>query len=417
MAHCKYIILGGGVTAGYAAQEFVKQGVKPGELCIISAENWLPYDRPPLSKGVLQGKKPIEKALINDAEFYRQNSIDTRLVTRIAETDLRNKTLRAENGEDFTFDNLLIATGSRVRQLKSPGADLGGVLYLRTTEDNQKIVAAAKKGQNAVIIGGSFIGSEVAASLTQRDVKVTMVFPDEHLMQGKPHTPEMSAFFESYFRERGIGIMAGEKVASLKGDGMVSTVVLESGRELPADFVVAGVGVQLNTDLFEGSPLHIDDGILVDEYLETNVPGVYAAGDIARYPDKIFDKPRRVEHWDNAQQQGMYWARLMFAGKDREPFVHVPYFFSDVFDLSWEYWGDSKEGDTVVYRGDVTSPSFSAWWLKGDRVMAAFVMARPDAERDAAQALIESGQSISAAALGDEKQPLPTPETSTHTQG
>jgi len=191
----------------------------------------------------------------------------------------------------------------------------------------------------------------------------------------------MSQFFQKYYQDRGVRLVPGAQVAGI-GDGSVS---LSSGVKLDADLVVAGVGVTPVTGIAEAAGLRVDNGILVNEFLETSAADVYAAGDVARYQDVLTGKQRRLEHWDNAVKQGQYVARRLRG--EPEPFKNIPYFFSDVFDLSYEFWGDSEGAERTEYRGDVNSSSFSAWWFKGDRVIGAFVMNRPDAEREAASQL------------------------------
>jgi NADPH-dependent 2,4-dienoyl-CoA reductase/sulfur reductase-like enzyme len=188
-------------------------------------------------------------------------------------------------------------------------------------------------------------------------------------------------------------------VAELRGEGAVSMAVLEGGREIACDLVVAGIGVRPVTEMLASSGIDVKDGVTVNEYLETNQPDVYAAGDVANYQDVLFGKRRRVEHWDNAVSQGQHCAKVLMG--DRAPFKHVPYFFSDVFDLSYEYWGDSSGSDDVVHRGDLCTNSFSVWWLRQKRLVAAFTMNRPDEERDAAPKWIEAKQTVSAAKLKD----------------
>jgi NADPH-dependent 2,4-dienoyl-CoA reductase/sulfur reductase-like enzyme len=213
----------------------------------------------------------------------------------------------------------------------------------------------------------------------------------------------MSEFFERYYAARGVRLLKKENIASLKGADRIE-VALATGRKIPCDMVVAGVGATPVTELFARTGLSVENGIAVNEYLETNQPGVSAAGDVANYPDRIFEKRRRVEHWDNAVAQGQHWARVVL-GK-REPFVHVPYFFSDVFDLSYELWGDSAGATQTVTRGDLTSSSFSVWWMQRDRLVSAFVMNRPDEERQVAPEWIKSKQSISAERITDQKRLL-----------
>jgi NADPH-dependent 2,4-dienoyl-CoA reductase/sulfur reductase-like enzyme len=400
VASSKYLIFGGGMAAGYAAKEMVGRGLKPGELTIVSADDAPPYERPPLSKGFLSGKDNEQGILINPADWYREHGIEVMLNTVIEQVDVPGKKLRAASGQEFAFENLLIATGARPRKLNLPGADLANILYLRSMDDSRKIRAKADGAKKAVVVGGGFIGMEVASVLAQKNVHTAMIFPEERVWK-RVFTPEMSAFFEKYYRDRGVEILTKSNVVSFGGKGSVSEVVLEGGRKLACDIVVVGTGVTPVTDLFANSGLDVKDGVAVNEFLETAKPGVYAAGDVANYPDKIFDKRRRVEHWDNAVSQGQHWARVAMG--DREPFVHVPYFFSDVFDLSYELWGDAEGATETVVRGDLKTSSFSVWWIKKDHLVAAFTMNRPDDERQAAPELIEKGVKISAERLREHK--------------
>lgn len=387
-----YVILGGGVAAGYAAQEFIERGIGPGELCIISADERLPYDRPPLSKSYLAGKKSREDILINPVDFYEQNGVEVRLKTRLKAVDLDSRHLYDENGRDTEFDQLLIATGSRVRTLEVPGGTLPGVHYLRSNADADAILHDAKQGQRAVIVGGGYIGMEVAATLAGRGLDVTLAYDGDRLLH-RFFTPEMSSFFESYFTDRGVRQISGQKARAFEGAGRVRRVVLGSGEALEADLVVVGIGVTPATELFRGTDLHMQEGgIVVNKYLETNLPGIYAAGDAAMYYDVLYQKYRRIEHWDNAMQQGKHAAQMM-RGLHGE-YMHLPYFFSDVFDLSWEFWGDAEDADQIVVRGDVGSGQFSVWWLNGWTVDAAFVMNRPDEERELAPKWIRLRQAI-----------------------
>jgi len=210
----------------------------------------------------------------------------------------------------------------------------------------------------------------------------------------------MSAFFERYYTARGVQLIKHANVTALEGKGTVNAAVLDDGRKIPCDMVVAGVGAAPVTDLFAKTELSNNNGIVVNEYLETAKPGFYAAGDVANYPDSIFKKRRRVEHWDNAVSHGHHWARVILG--DRHPFVHVPYFFSDVFDLSYELWGDSEGATQTVVRGEMDSSKFSVWWLKEDRLVAAFVMSRPDEERTVAPEWIKSSQLVSPKRLADQ---------------
>jgi NADPH-dependent 2,4-dienoyl-CoA reductase/sulfur reductase-like enzyme len=265
-------------------------------------------------------------------------------------------------------------------------------------DDSRAIRNVSEKVKHAVVIGGGFIGMEVAAVLAQKGIGVTMVLSDDRIWK-RLFSPEMSSFFEAYYVARGVRLIKSSAVSQLRGDGVVSSAVLGDGQTVPCELVVAGIGVQPATEMFANSGLDIGDGILVNQYLETNHSDVFAAGDVANYQDVLFGKRRRVEHWDNAVSQGQYCARALMG--ERIPFKHVPYFFSDIFDLSYEYWGDSSGADQIIYRGDFSSKSFSVWWLRQKIVVAAFTMNRPDEERDAAPKWIESRRTVSDAKLAD----------------
>jgi NADPH-dependent 2,4-dienoyl-CoA reductase/sulfur reductase-like enzyme len=404
----RYVILGGGMVAGYAAQSFVEGGLKPRELCIISAEAALPYERPPLSKDFLAGKAEEGEILINDEAFYRQHGIGLKLSTPIAAVDFDAKQLTTEAGETIGYEKLLIATGARVRTLDVPGAELDAVLYLRSLDDSRRIRESAGKAQQTLIIGGGYIGLETSAVLAQKKLPVTVIASGEKLL-ARMFTPEISDFFQRYYEARGVVFVKNAKVVALQGDGRVSGVTLDNGQQLSGDLVLAGIGVAPQTALFENSALKIEKGkgIVVNEYLETNLPDVYAAGDAVIYQDVIFNKPRHVEHWNNAVEGGKHVAGVMM-GK-REAYRQLPYFFSDEFDLSWEFWGDVEEFDRVLYRGEIESAQFSAWWIKDERLVAAFVMNRPDEERELAPQWIEAQQKVDAEKLQDATKPLQAP--------
>ncbi len=378
----RHLILGGGMVAGYAAKEFVARGVGPGELGIVSADAALPYERPPLSKSFLAGKDTASTILINPEDFYRSHGIGVHLETRITGLDLSRKLLISDQGIQFSFEKLIIATGARPRTLDAPNAALPNVCYLRSLADSERIRDAMRQAKQALVIGSGFIGMEVASQCAQQGLQTTMVFPEDRIWK-RLFTPEMSAFFRSYYEARGVRFIAGAQVSAFNGRERVESAALSTGEVVPADLVVAGIGALAETELFQATDIKIADGVVVNEFLETNVPDVYAAGDLARYPDVLFSKERRVEHWDNAVKQGQYLARRLTGAP--EPFSNAPYFFSDVFDLSYEYWGDQEGADEVIYRGSLNEPSFSAWWVKGGRLVAAFVMARPDEEREFAQ--------------------------------
>jgi NADPH-dependent 2,4-dienoyl-CoA reductase/sulfur reductase-like enzyme len=400
MLKTKYLILGGGMVAGYAAKELVSLGMKPGELAIVSADSVVPYERPPLSKSFLSGKDNEANILINAPDWYREHGIELRLNTVIERVDPGKKGMRSNTGEEFESDYLLLATGSRARRLECPGNDLRDVFYLRSLQDSETIRTASTGAKTAVILGGGFIGMEVASVLAQKNIQTTMIVREDRVWS-RVFTPAMSAFFEQYYAARGVRIVKQARIAALEGKGRVQAVVLGNSETLSCDLVVVGAGAVPVTELFEKTAVAVDDGVVVNEYLEASIPGVYAAGDVANYPDAIFGKRRRVEHWDNAVSQGQHWAKVVRS--ERTPFVHVPYFFSDVFDLSYELWGDTTDASETVIRGDAHSSSFSVWWLRDKQVAAAFVMNRPDEERQIAQDWIKSRQTVARERLSENR--------------
>jgi 3-phenylpropionate/trans-cinnamate dioxygenase ferredoxin reductase component len=399
----KFTILGGGMVAGYAAKQLVELGLAPGDLAIVSADNSVPYERPPLSKGFLAGKDTEEGIRINPEEFYRKQGIDIKLECEVSAVDSQRKRLILQDGGEFAFEKLIVATGARPRRLNIPGANLRNVHYLRTVNDSKAIRSALDGQAQALVIGGGFIGMEVAAVLAQAGIGVTIVLKDNRI-GARLFSPEMSHFFEAYYVERGVRLLKRTSVSQLRGEEVVSSAVLVDGQTIPCQLVVVGIGVEPVTEMVRNSGIEIGDGIVVNEYLETTQANILAAGDVANYPDLIFGKRRRVEHWDNAVTQGQYCARVLMG--ERVAFKHVPYFFSDIFDLSYEYWGDASAADQAIHRGDLRAKSFSAWWLHRSKLVAAFTMNRPDEEREVAPRWIESGQPVSVARLTDASQPL-----------
>jgi NAD(P)H-nitrite reductase large subunit len=404
MNESRFVILGGGMVAGYAAKQLVEMGLKPGELTILSADTSIPYERPPLSKGFLAGKETEEAIRINPEDFYRKQGIDVKLGCVVSAVDSQHKRLTLKLGGEFGFNKLIIATGARPRTLEIPGAKLRNLHYLRSLDDSRAIQRSAENVKRAVVIGGGFIGMEVAAVLSQKDIEVTMILSDDRIWK-RLFSPQMSSFFEQYYSARGIRFAKNATVAELRGNETVSSVLLADGQPIACNMVVAGIGVLPVTEMLANSGVDIGDGVMVNEYLETIRPDISAAGDVANYQDVLFGKRRRVEHWDNAVSQAQYCARALMG--ERTPFKHVPYFFSDVFDLSYEYWGDSSGAHQVVHRGDLASKSFSVWWLRQKQLVAAFTMNRPDEERDLAPRWIEAKQTLSASKLEEASRALP----------
>lgn len=396
MKTSKYLILGGGMVAGYAAKQLVEDGLQAGELTILSADGSIPYERPPLSKSFLAGKDTEASIFINAEDFYRNHEIEIKLNCVADRVDPARKSVRLRSGEEIGFEKLVVATGARVRTLDVPGSDLAGVYYLRTLEDSKRIRQKMGSAKRAVVIGDGFIAMEVTSVLAQKGIETTMVLPDDRIWK-RFFTPPMSRFFENYYAARGVRFAKNTKVVELTGAGAAETAVLQNREILHCDMVVPGIGVRPVTEPLINSGIEVADGVMVNERLETNQPDIYSAGDVASYYDVLFGKHRRAEHWDNAVSQGQYCARALLG--ERAPFVHVPYFFSDVFDLSYEFWGDPSGAEEVVERGDLSSSSFSVWWLQEGTLAAAFTMNRPEEEREAAPRLIQSRERVSAQTL------------------
>ena len=398
MSDSKFVILGGGMVAGYAAKQFVESGLASGDLAILSADNVVPYERPPLSKSFLAGKDTEDSIKINPENFYEQHGIEIRLDCKISVVDTGRKRLTLASGGEHRFSKLIVATGARPRTLDIPGSTLANVHYLRSLDDSKTIRGSAGKVKRAVVIGSGFIGMEVTAVLAQQGIETTMVLRDDRIWKSF-FTPEMSDFFESYYAARGVRFAKMSSVRELRGDTTVASAVLSDDQTIPCEMVVAGIGVRPVTEVLANSGIDVGDGVMVNEYLEASRPDILAAGDVANYQDILFGKRRRVEHWDNAVSQGQHVARSLMG--ERNPFRHVPYFFSDVFDLSYEFWGDPSGAEKIIHRGDLSTSSFSVWWLKQSKPVAAFTMNRPDEEREAAPKWIESGNRVSAARLED----------------
>ncbi|KAK9156696.1 hypothetical protein Scep_003270 [Stephania cephalantha] len=390
----KYVIIGGGVAAGYAAREFAKQGVKPGELAIISKEAVAPYERPALSKAYLFPESPArlpgfhvcvgiggERLL---PEWYTEKGIELILSTEIVKADLSSKTLTSAAGANFKYDVLIIATGSTVIRLSDfgvQGADSKNIFYLREIEDADKLIEAikAKKNGKAVIVGGGYIGLELAAVMQINNYDVTMVFPEPWCMP-RLFTPEIAAFYEGYYDKKGIKIIKGTVAVGFdsNSNGEVTSVKLKDGRSLDADIVVVGVGARPLTSLFKGQVEEDKGGIKTDAFFKTSISNVYAVGDVVTFPMKMYNDVRRVEHVDHARKSAEQAVKAIFAsgeGKTIDEYDYLPYFYSRSFDLSWQFYGDNV-GDAVLF-GDSDpaspKPKFGSYWIKDGKVVGTFL--------------------------------------------
>lgn len=394
MRKYKYIIVGGGIVAGYAAQEFIKYSeFEEGDLAIITDDDAIPYERPPLSKDFLAGEDHYEDIQINSPDFYRENGIDIFLYTRVEQINVTDKVVKTDHKDSFQYEKLLLATGSSAIELTSEGSDHAKIKYLRTVEDARSIRNALSESNKVVVIGGGYIGMETAASLTEDGHQVTMVFPEDQLME-RLFTPKLSGYFEQYYHNHGITIMKGCTVDRFNktSNGQVQAV-LSNGQTLDADLIVAGVGAKPNLSIIKDSPIKVDDGVIVNNRLETSVKDVYAAGDIANFYDSIFEKRRRTEHWQNAVDMARYAVREML-GIVQDDFQTLRYFFSDIFDISYEFWGDMSESNNIIHIGDFEAQSISVWWMLSNRIVGALLINRSDEEREKAQQWIREKSTI-----------------------
>lgn len=333
----KYVVVGGGVAGAWAI-EGIRECDETGSILLLGAEPHLPYDRPPLSKKLWFGPKKVEEIFVHDRAWYDARKVELRLGVRAERLDLASKVLTDGQGERHRYEKLLLATGGSPRRLSIPGGDLEGICYYRTVDDFRWLHGEAAAGKTAVVIGGGFIGSELAAALSHAQASVTMVFPGGFI--GQRVFPEgLGRSLQQLYRDRGIRILAGDLPASIsqRDDGRFLTRT-RGGEQLVSDLVVAGVGIRPSTELAQDAGLALADGVVANDRLQTSHPDVYVAGDAALFPYAALGRSMRVEHWDNALEQGKQAGRNL-AGAD-EPYLHMPYFFSDLFEFGYEAVGD-----------------------------------------------------------------------------
>jgi NADPH-dependent 2,4-dienoyl-CoA reductase/sulfur reductase-like enzyme len=383
----EYVVVGGGLAGGRAC-DGVRRIDEAGRIALVAGESHAPYERPPLSKGYLVGRQGLDKVLLQPDDYYADLGVTLLSGVRATDLDPGAHAVGLEDGRELGYGKLCLATGSVARSLPLPGAGLQGVHTLRTIEDSDAIRQAATAGERALVVGGSFIGSEVAASLAQMGVSVTMVFPEPRLLM-RIAPPELSAHIEAAYHERGVSILAENRPAAFVGVEKAEAASLDDGTEIGVDLVVLGVGVALDTDLAQTAGLAVGPRgeVLVDEFLSTSARDVYAAGDIAAWPDPTFGEQLRVEHWDVARRQGIRAGRAM-AG-DVKPYVALPYFFSDLFDLSIEVWGHLDSWDQTVLRGSLASGSFAFYYFDQGTLVGVLAADCPGAERKPMQALVK----------------------------
>jgi 3-phenylpropionate/trans-cinnamate dioxygenase ferredoxin reductase component len=361
-----HIIVGASLAGAKAAETLREEGFE-GRVVLVGAEDERPYERPPLSKDYLRGEVGREKVYVHDEGYYAEHDVHLRLGRTAVSLDVTKSELELDDGERVGYDKLLLTTGAEPRRLAIPGAELDGVLYLRSVQDSDALRARLDRGGAVVVVGAGWIGAEVAASARQRGLEVTVIEPGSVPLE-RVLGAEVGAIYRDIHTDHGTEMLMGTGVEAFLGDEAVERVRTSDGRELECDFVVVGVGVQPRIGLAVQAGLAVDNGILVDEHLQTGVPGVFAAGDVANAHHPFYGERIRVEHWANALNQGPAAARNMLdqsAAYDR-----LPYFFSDQYDVGMEYSGFARAWDRVVFRGDPATREFVAFWLVDDRVVA-----------------------------------------------
>jgi len=365
-----FVIIGGG-AAGYTAAQTLREDGFTGRVIMITRETHLPYDRPNLSKEYLQGKADPAWMPLRSDDFFAEHDIEVIRDREVERVDAARKLINFTDGKSLLCDRLLVATGGEPRKLPFQTDEQQNVFLLRSYADADAITSAADKGKQAVVIGASFIGMEVAASLTKRGCKVTVVAPDTPF--NRIFGPEVGSLFQKVHEKNGVEFKLGTSVTGFAGATKVNAVMLNTGEQLGADLVVVGIGVKPATSLLTGVKLHKDGGVLVDEYMRA-AQGVYAAGDIAWFPSQLAGESQRIEHWRTAMQQGRIAAHNM-VGKET-PYHGVPFFWTRQFDVGLVYIGHASSWDEIIFHGDVSARDFLAFYISGSRVTAVAGMNR-----------------------------------------
>lgn len=360
-----YIIVGGGL-AGASAVEGIRERDAAGSILLIGNEAFMPYERPPLTKGLWTGATAIEEVFVHTAEYYRQRNVIMVLGAPAVSLNPEGHVVTDSLGHEFHYRKLLLATGGFPRALRIPGGDVDGICYYRYLEDYERIRERARSGSSAIIIGGGFIGGELGPSLARNGVKVTMIFPDAYV--GARVFPEGlgRALQERQFLRRGITVRNGERPVSFARRGAGFAVLTEQGEEITADMLIVGVGILPAVELAESAGLKLRGGVMVDEYLQTSHPDIYAAGDNAVFPYLALGRPMRFEHWDNAVAQGRQAGRNM-AGL-QEPYDYLPDFFSDLYDFSCQGVGEIDAGLTTVAEWETENERGTVYYIRDGRL-------------------------------------------------
>lgn len=381
-----FLLVGGGMASANCAAELRRRGAE-GSVLLVGREPEPPYERPPISKEYLRGDAGREDAHVNPLSWYEENGVELLSGRNVMSLDVEARTAKIQGGEEVGFEKALLGTGAMVNILRAEGAENEGIHYLRAFGNADAIRADADGAEHVVLIGGSYIGCEVAASLTARGTKCTIIAMEEVALS-RTFGEDAGRWFQERLEEHGVTFHGGETLSAFEGDGRVKAVITESGLAVECDAVVVGAGVRPDAMLAQRAGIEVDGAIVCDSKLETSAPGIYAAGDCCSYDSVVHGRRIHVEHWDVAMQQGQHVAGNML-GADADYEV-VPYFFSDLADwASLEYVGPAYEWDQEVWRGDRGSGEFSVWYLQGDRVAGCLSVGRSEELAEARQAIAE----------------------------
>ncbi len=384
-----YVIVGGGL-AGASAVQGIREVDPSGKILLVGEEIHLPYDRPPLSKKLWFGKQKVEDIFLHDRGFYDTHSVTLALDTRAVRLDPDAKTLATRDGRTYGFGCLLLATGCKPRKLEIPGGDLDGICYFRNLDDFLHVHGIAAEGKSAVVIGGGFIGSELAAALNICKLNVTMIFPSV-LICDRVFPDYLARAVQQRFAEKGVRILAQDKPVSFRRDGSAFITNTGKGEKVVSDIVIVGVGVAPDLELARSGGLEVGNGIVVNEFLETTRAGIYAAGDNAFFPYLALDMPTRIEHWDHALNQGKSAGRNM-AGA-HEPFDYQPYFFSDLFEFGYEATGEVDSRLYTFADWEKENETGVIYYLRDGKVRGVMMCNVWDKVEDA-RALIRKGELV-----------------------
>ncbi len=360
------VVIGAGQAAGQAAASLRQEGFE-GEITIIGDEAQAPYQRPPLSKAYLSGEVGLDRVLVRPENFYADKGINLQTGVRVESINRADKTIATSTGSTLSYDKLLIATGSRPRILNIEGSDLEGLHYLRTVDDVDGIRTAMEAAKNVCIVGGGYIGLEVAAVAKKAGHNVTVLEMEDRILQ-RVTTAEMSEFYHALHTGRGVDIRVNTMVSGFAGENGRVTSVLCGDESIPADLVIVGIGIIPNVELAEAAGLTCDNGIVVNDHCQTSDPDIYAAGDCTNHPNPILDRRLRLESVPNAMEQARTACSNMLGGD--KTYAAVPWFWSDQYELKLQMVGFSADGDQSVLRGDKASNEFAVFYLKDGNVVA-----------------------------------------------